>query len=261
MYSNTSFGDYPHYAPSQPDKQGAFTGWMLLSYKKPVTSSSVLDTFSAKNINDENVKSFWVAQENNEKQWIQIDLEKVSKVYALQINFHDYKADLYGRVENLHHRYEVLGSIDGKNWFTLIDKKNSFKDTPNDYIELGTPQNFRYIRYNNVKVPTDNLAISGLRVFGIGYGKVPAMVSNFKVTRKADQRDAIITWTKNNNAQGYNIKWGIAPNKLYNSWLVYDVNSLNLKSLNVDQNYYFSIEAFNENGISKSTNPITAINE
>jgi hypothetical protein len=261
MYSNTSFGDYPHFAPALPDKQGAFTGWMLLSYKKPVTASSTVDTFSAKHVTDENVKSFWVAQENNNKQWLQIDLEKVSKVYALQINFHDYKSDLYGRVENLHHRYEVLGSVDGKNWFSLVDKKNSFKDTPNDYIELGTPQNVRFIKYNNIKVPTDNLAISGLRVFGIGYGKVPAMVSNFKVTRKADKRDAILTWTKNNNAQGYNIKWGIAPNKLYNSWLVYDDNSLNLKSLNIDQDYYFSIEAFNQNGISKSTNPITSINE
>jgi hypothetical protein len=261
MYSNTSFGDYPHYAPFLPDKNGEFTGWMLLSYKKPVTSSSVVDSFAAKHITDENVKSFWLAKENNDKQWILIDLEKESKVYALQINFHDYKADLYGRPENLHHRYEVLGSVDGKNWFTLVDKRNSFKDTPNDYIELGTPKNVRYIKYNNVKVPSPNLAISGLRVFGVGYGKTPALVANFKVTRKQDKRDALLSWTKDKNAQGYNVKWGIAPDKLYNSWLVYDDNYLNLKSLNVDQNYYFSIEAFNQNGISKSTNPIPTINE
>jgi len=261
MYSNTSFGDYPHYAPSLPDKNGAFTGWMLLSYKKPVMSSSVVDTFAAKHVTDENVKSFWLAKENNEEQWLQIDLEKESKVYALQINFHDYKADLYGRPENLYHRYEILGSLDGKNWFSLVDKKNSFKDSPNDYIELGTPKNVRYIKYNNINVPSPNLAISGLRVFGIGTGKIPAMVSNFKVTRKQDKRDALLSWTKINNAQGYHIKWGISPDKLYNSWLVYDVNYLELKSLNVDQNYYFSIEAFNENGISKSTNPKPAINE
>ena len=85
--------------------------------------------------------------------------------------------------------------------------------------------------------------------------------SNFKAARKADKRDALLTWEKVKNAQGYNIKWGIAPNKLYNSWLVYDDNFLDLKSLNIDQDYYFSIEAFNENGISKSTNPITSINE
>lgn len=261
MYSNTSFGDYPHFAPALPDKQGAFTGWMLLSYKKPVIASSTVDTFSAKHVTDENVKSFWLAQENNEKQWLKIDLEKEAKVHAIQINFHDYQSDLYGRPENLYHRYEVLGSVDGENWFSLIDKKNSFQDTPNDYIQLGTPKNLRYVKYNNFEVPSPNLAISGLRVFGIGSGKIPASVSNFKAARKADKRDALLTWEKVKNAQGYNIKWGIAPNKLYNSWLVYDDNFLDLKSLNIDQDYYFSIEAFNENGISKSTNPITSINE
>ena len=127
MYSNTSFGDYPHFAPALPDKQGAFTGWMLLSYKKPVIASSTVDTFSAKHVTDENVKSFWLAQENNEKQWLKIDLEKEAKVHAIQINFHDYQSDLYGRPENLYHRYEVLGSVDGENWFSLIDKKNRLK--------------------------------------------------------------------------------------------------------------------------------------
>jgi hypothetical protein len=33
--------------------------------------------------------------------------------------------------------------------------------------------------------------------------------------------------------------------------MVYDKNSLELKSLSVDQTYYFSIEAFNENGVSQ----------
>jgi hypothetical protein len=52
------------------------------------------------------------------------------------------------------------------------------------------------------------------------------------------------------DAQGYNLLWGIAPDKLYSSWLVYGENSLELKSLNTDQGYYFAIETFNENGIS-----------
>jgi len=55
------------------------------------------------------------------------------------------------------------------------------------------------------------------------------------------------------HTQGYNVLWGIAPNKLYNSWMVYDNNFLDLKSLATDQTYYFSIEAFNENGVSEKT--------
>jgi hypothetical protein len=135
----------------------------------------------------------------------------------------------------------------------MIDRKSSFKDVPNDYVELGTPQTVRYIRYKNIHVPTPNLSISDLRVFGVGQGKLPATVKKFTVNRKADRRDAMITWEQQPNCQGYNILWGIAPDKLYNSWMVYGKNSLDLKSLTVDQSYYFSIEAFNENGISART--------
>ncbi len=258
MYSNTSFGDYPHYAPSIPNKQGEFRGWMLLSYKKDVTASSVVDTFKAQHVTDEKVKTFWLAKSADDKQWLQIDLEKSAKVYAIQVNYHDYKSDLYGRPDSLYHRYTIEGSLDGKNWVSLVDRKNSYKDVPNDYVELAVPQNVRYIRYNNIHVPTPNLAISGLRVFGLGEGKLPKIANNFKVQRKADKRDALLTWDKVKDAQGYNIKWGIAPDKLYNSWLVYSDNQLDLRSLNVDQAYYFTVEAFNENGISKATKLVKA---
>lgn len=258
MYSNTSFGDYPHYAPSVPGKQGDFTGWMLLSYKKSVTASSTVDTLIAKHVTDENVKSFWLAKSNDDQQWLQIDLEKPAQVHAIQINYHDYQSNLYGRPDSMYHRYEVKGSLDGKNWFSLIDRKKSFKDVPNDYVELENPQKARFIKYNNVHVSTPNLAISGLRVFGKGEGKMPESVKSFNVVRQKDQRDALLTWNKVNGAQGYNVKWGIAPDKLYNSWLVYDVNVLDLKSLTVGQSYYFSIQSFNENGVSEASNLVKA---
>ncbi|MDQ3949380.1 MAG: family 43 glycosylhydrolase, partial [Gemmatimonadota bacterium] len=62
MFASTRFGDFPHYLPTRrwtrPDE--LFTGWMLLSYRRPVTASSVRDTFPAANITDENPRSFWV---------------------------------------------------------------------------------------------------------------------------------------------------------------------------------------------------------
>ncbi|HSU52152.1 MAG TPA: discoidin domain-containing protein, partial [Segetibacter sp.] len=251
MYSNTSFGDYPHYAPAIADKMGEFTGWMLLSYNKPVKASSSLNKFDAAAITDENVKTFWVAEKNDNKQWLEIDLQKPGNVYAIQVNYNDYKSDLYGRAPNLYHHYTIEGSLDGQKWINLVDRSNSFKDVPNDYVELGTPQTVRYVRYKNIHVPMNNLSISDLRIFGVGQGKVPSAVKNFSVIRQTDRRDAMITWQPQENCQGYNVLWGIAPDKLYNSWLVYGKNSLNLKALTVDQQYYFSIEAFNENGVSK----------
>lgn len=251
MYCNTSFGDYPHYSPENEEKKGQFTGWMLLSYKKPVTASTHEAEHVPSNVADETVKTFWLAAKNDDQQWLQIDLQTPGKVYALQINYHDHKSDMYGRIPDLFHRYSIEGSVDGQNWKTLVDKRNSYKDTPNDYVELGIPQTIRYIRYKNIYVPTPHLAISGLRVFGTGLGKPPGAIKNFSVKRQADRRDAIISWDKQTNCQGYNVYWGIAPDKLYNSWMVYDANSLELKSLTADQAYFFSIEAFNENGVSK----------
>ncbi|SFH01659.1 family 43 glycosylhydrolase [Pontibacter chinhatensis] len=256
MHVDTYFGDYPHFGPSVPGKMGQFAGWMLLSYKKPVKASSTLENFKPENMLDESTKTFWVAEQNNDQQWVQIDLEKPGKVYAVQVNYHDYKSNLYGKVPGLYHRYVVEGSTDGKNWKTLVDRSDNYRDVPNDYVELGTPQTVRYIRYRNIHVPTPNLAISGLRVFGVGQGKAPARVKNFKVNRQQDRRDAMITWDKQANAQGYNVLWGIAPDKLYSSWMVYDDNKLDLKSLGVDQGYYFAIESFNENGVSERTKPV-----
>ena len=64
MYSDTYFGDYPHYSPDQVSRQttsGGFRGWMLLSYGKPVKASSQLESYPVENVTDENLKTFWVA--------------------------------------------------------------------------------------------------------------------------------------------------------------------------------------------------------
>lgn len=253
MYCDTRFGDYPRYAPSVAQKRGQFRGWMLLSYKKPVTVSSQVGDYAAAGLTDELTKTFWLAEKNNDSQWVVIDLQNPASVCAVQVNYHDYKTGMYGRYPNLRHRYQIEGSIDGKEWKVLIDKSNSYKDTPNDYTELEFPEKVRYVRYKNIEVPTPSLAISEIRVFGLGEGKAPQKVKKLNLERQADRRDIAISWTPVKGAQGYNVLWGIAPDKLYSSWMVYDANELFMKSLTVDQDYYFSIEAFNENGVSERT--------
>lgn len=252
MYSNTRFGDYPHYAPNVPEKHGQFRGWMLLSYNKPVKTSGNLEGTQGSSLVDENSKTYWVSDKNNENAWVIIDLEKTCEINAIQINYNDYKSGMFGRYEGLYHRYTVEGSNDQSDWTLIIDKRNSFKDTPNDYVELDQPTHFRYLRFRNYHVPTPFLSLSAIRVFGKGSGQQPKNVLKFSVNRKKDKRDATINWLPNQNAQGYNIFWGIAPDKLYSTWMVYgDEGLLELKNLNVGQKYYFAIEAFNENGISK----------
>ena len=46
---------------------GLFTGWMLLSYKKSVRTSSHYESYKPENLVDENVKTFWVAEKNDDQ--------------------------------------------------------------------------------------------------------------------------------------------------------------------------------------------------
>ena len=54
-------------------------------------------------------------------------------------------------------------------------------------------------------------------------------------------------------AVGYNILWGIAKDKLYQTYQVFagQGDQLEIRALNVGQDYYFAIECFDENGVSK----------
>ncbi len=213
---------------------------MLLSYGKPVTASTTKDEFKADALTDELTKTFWLAEANDERQWVMIDLEKPADVYAVQINYHDYQSNMYGRYEGLHHRYLIEGSLDGENWEILVDCKESYRDTPNDYVELALPKSARYIRYKNIDIPTPNLAISELRVFGLGMGKAPQQPKKLVLDRQADrERCARLQHTL-----------GHCTGQTYSSWMVYDKTDLLMKALTADQDYYFCVEAFNENGVS-----------
>lgn len=254
LYTNTAYGDYPHYLPNKkfenPDDY--FTGWMLLSYNKPVKASSHQNNFVPENIVDEDIQTYWLARSNKDE-WLTIDLEEQSKIYALQVNYADHKSNIYGKPDTLYNQYLIEYSQDGESWNTLVDKRDNKKDEPNDYVELESPQKARYVRFTNKHVPTPNLAISGLRIFGKGSGAKPSAPQNFVANRLEDKREASLQWSPVKDAQGYNVYFGIKPGKLYNSIMVYSDTTLQVSSLNIGPDYYFQIEAFNENGLSKRT--------
>lgn len=206
---------------------------------------------TSKVLTDENPKTFWVAEANDNKQWITIELLNAGNIHAIQLNYHDYESGIYTRVEGLKHQFSIEASEDGKTWKTVIDRSNSNIDAPNAYLVLDEPVKAKYLRYNNVKVPGNNFAMSEIRVFGLGFGETPSKVKGLEIERKTDRRDIAFSWNTVENAQGYNIRWGISPDKLYQSWLVYDTNEHFMRCLDRDTPYYFSIEAFNENGISE----------
>jgi beta-xylosidase len=257
MYCNTAFGDYPHYLPGDTvdHAKSRFTGWMLLNYKKPVMVSSVLGSlYNANNAVDESIKTYWSAASGDAGEWIQSDLGAVSAVNAIQINYADQDAAFLGKTIGQRHRYKLYHSTDGKEWKLLIDKSANNQDVPHDYIELDRQVETRYIRLENISVPSGKFAISGLRVFGNGHGRKPDPVRDFVVLRTdKDKRSAWLKWSPVDNAYAYNIYLGTDPDKLYTSIMVHDANDYYYKGMDLKKTYYYRIEAVNEHGISVSS--------
>lgn len=265
MFCNTTFGDYPHFIPGagfdgsnygNNGKSPYFTGWMLLNYNKPVQVSSTLGGYLPNNAVDELAKTYWSAATANKGEYIQTDLGKISTVNAVQLNYadQDVASDRLGKRLNQFHQYKLWYSTDGKKWTMLADKSNNKTDVPHDYIQLEKPMQARFIKLENVHMPTGKFAISGLRVFGNGNGSKPANVEGFIVLRtEKDKRSAFIKWKPVDDAFAYNIYYGTDPDKLYTSIMIHSNNEYWMKTMDKMKAYYFSIESINENGVSERT--------
>jgi xylan 1,4-beta-xylosidase len=180
-----------------------------------------------------------------------IHLQQSYMVNAVQVNFAEEGTQLLGRSGDIYYQYLLEYSNDKKTWKTIADKTTTKTDVVHDYLQLKTPVSARYIRLTNYHVPDGKFAVSGLRVFGKGNGTPPARLRSFEVKRdSSDARDAKLAWQKIPGAVGYNIRFGTRPDKLYENYQVFDTDTLTIHSLNRLKPYYFTIDAFNENGIS-----------
>ncbi len=259
MYMDAAFGDYPHFLPTEKSNhlKSGFTGWMLLNYNKPVRVSSTYGAYAANNAVDESIKTYWSAATGNQGEWIQTDLGNISKVNAIQINYADQDAEFLGKQQHIYHQYRLWTSTDGIKWKILADKSKNKTDVPHDYIELEQAITSRFIKLENIHMPTGKFAISGIRVFGNASGNPPKSVEGLVVLRtEKDKRSAWIKWPPVADAYAYNIYLGTAPDKLYNCIMVYNSNEYWYKGMDKDKPYYFSIEAINESGVSKKTSVI-----
>jgi len=254
MHAYTGFGDFPFKIPAKKisDPCELFPSWMLLSYNKPVEVSSELPNHPKNLATNEDIRTFWSAKTGNKGEWISLDLQKQSTINAIQINYAENGTSIMGRQPGIFYQYLLEYSNDGKNWKTMADKTGNKTDVPHDYIELPKPVKARFIKLTNYKVPDGTFAIAGLRVFGNGGGKAPSEVKDLSLKRS--QTDRCVTdlkWKKIPDAVGYNIRYGTSKAKLYQNYQVLGAESLTIRSLNALQKYYFTIDAFNENGITK----------
>ena len=257
LFSNTYLGDYPQYVPGSQKNpaENNSPGWMLLSYNKPAEASSTLEQFPVSNAFDEDIRTWWSATSGRQGEWLQVDLGKPCHIQALQINFADQGTTNLGRMENDSYRYQIDISDDATHWQTCLDRSDSRQDSPHDYTQLDEPVTARYVRLVNVHTPGNGLfSASGFRIFGNGPGKAPAKVRGVKVVRDgSDPREAHVSWEPVKGADFYIVRYGIARDRLFNNYQVYQGSRLDINSLNFGISYYFTVDALNENGNAKGT--------
>lgn len=279
MYTDTYLGELPQYVPkkcaevSKPYLLGDnLVGWMLLSYQKPAKASSYLPDNRPEMALDESMVTWWSAQ-TGKNEWLEIDLERSCSVNAIQVNFAEQDVYTKGTKELNCHRYSVQFSVDGKIWETFIDKKNAQRDAPHDYTQLSSAIQARYLRLIVYEVPAGGkVSIRGFRVFGNSSEKLPEEVKELRLERMTDERYAKVSWNKAIGAQGYVVRYGTAPDKLYLAADVRDCTELPLTipiwkryleqnpgrknsflGLTAGLEYYFTIDSFNERGITRGT--------
>jgi len=252
FYTYTGFGDFPHKIPHKKmsgseDYQPA---GMLLSYNKPIEVSSALDEHPKEYANNENIQNYWSAKTGNKGEWIMIDLQQTCKVSCVQINYYDEATNILERNKSIYHQYLLEYSTDKTTWKTLADKTQNRR--PPRLCRIG-------FACTSSIYPPDKLSCSGWKIcnlqvanFWKGYTKKTESISSFEVVRDtADNRNVKLSWSKGSNVTSYNIRYGTSPNKLYENYQVMDTNSLTIHSLNALLVYYFTIDTFNDNGITK----------
>jgi xylan 1,4-beta-xylosidase len=245
LYVETAYSDLPYYT----DQSKGRPDWQLLSYGKKVEASASMEGHPAAYIADENMRSWWSAPTGTGGEWVSMDLGAVDKVFALQVNFIEQDANCATGRAAQPLRYVVEGSIDGKSWKTLVNQEQAEQDLTHPYFELRSPVKCRYVRLRNLsEVPgKGKFAVNGLRIFGQHKGLKPCLATGVKVERPAsDGRHAVVSWQPVQGAEGYLVRYGIRPDKLWGSYIVWggDRTSCTLNCLQRHQNYSFSVEAF-----------------
>lgn len=263
MFCNQNFACYPRRVPQKKfDPQDLEPEWMLLSYGKQVYASSVQEGCSPDMAVDENSRTWWGAATSAEGEWVTVDLGKPCDIRAVQINLADeniqvqFPAESYLDDWKMRHidtmpqpsRCTLEYSTDNRNWTLLRDID---RESAHYYVECEGGVTGRYVRAVGKSFPYGQpLRISGLRVFGNSDGPRPAAAP--VCADRAGPMDAVASWQElgDMNAQGCNVRYGTAPDKLYMSWLVFGQSSVKLSTLIEGQDYYIAVDSFNENGIT-----------
>lgn len=252
LRTDTYRGDYPMWLPGGSRDGTAGPRWELLSLHRPVRVSSAWDGHGGMLAADENVRTEWVARSAGADEWLEIDLGPGCRVAAVQVNFGEFGSALTARDARPRQSYVLEASHDGQRWYTVADNNEKTTDTPHDYIEFRKPFRARYLRIRNVKYTVSPcFSLRDLRVFGFRRGEAPGAVDDLSVVRnREDDCRAMLRWSPVPGADGYVVRYGIAPDKLYSSIRIPDgeADGWEMTGLNSGVPYWFAADVFNGSG-------------
>ena len=268
LFWSQEFADYPMSIPDGPaDPWSLSATSMLLNPGAPTTASSSDPKHGPGLAVDEDATTWWVAADKNPGQWVQTELPERSTVSSIQVNLaeHDLRPTvrrsrkettltaLWQRHINQTEpatEFSVQISNDRTEWTTLYDSRARNESRSHVFIELDEPTECRYVRVTGYAQPYDGrFAVSGLRVFGRGNGEAPAPAT--PRARRTGPMNAQVSWPAVADVQGYNLRYGLAADKLYSSWQLDARTSHDLGALNAGQDYWVAVDSFNENGITR----------
>lgn len=260
LYTDTYLGDLPQYGPGHRKSGlgGNLVGWMLLSYHKLGKASSQLENHPFESAFDENITTWWSAKTGNKGKWLAVDLGKICRINAIQVNFAEQNTTASKRraEDELYHQYSLDVSDDAKKWKMLMDKGANKRDVPHDYIQLKKPVLTRYIRITNIHMPGHGkFAVRDFRVFGSGLGKLPQEVKSHIVKLQPKENtnnsvmEVLVEWPAAEGASGYVVRWGSAWDNLNHCQDSRD-NKAIISNILTGLDYFFVIDSFNENGIT-----------
>lgn len=272
LYVNTVLGDYPITLPDGVrDHRLIKPAHMLLSKGCQVTASSVETAMpenplqghylyltqvpesrydhDPRHMTDEDIRTFWASATREAGQWVKMDLGHVCAVEAIQLNIPTYNVQTTDPAEK-YNEFLIEVSENGEVWSVLADNRGKKEFAPHAYLEADVRA--RYVKVTFFHIAGNGFAaVSGLRVFGHALeGEPPTAVSNLTVARgPEDLRNATLSWTPAENSEGYVVRYGIAPDKLYNQYQVYG-ESVEIRTLTIGINYFFRVDSFNSEGIT-----------
>lgn len=256
LQCHTVLTDYPFYIPEGKvdlAKNDLSLGWNILSFNKEVTASSFLPNHEAEKANDEQIETWWASQTGKANEWWQVDLGKKMRIEAIQINFADHNFTNKAEDPRPYYQYIIEASNNGTDWNIVIDKRSNTKDMPHELVVLDKALETRFVRITNTKDMDANFSLYDLRIFGDGLGKTAQKVSEPIINRdKDDSRIIKIGWQPVEHATGYIVRWGVRKDQLNNAMMIYSENEFEGRFFNRDSDYYFSIDSFNENGITQN---------